>query len=71
MVVNEAGDTPFHLECISGDLEMIKCLDDGKGNLDSKYNGWERINFNNPVMISSLLYFIAIPVQRSRHSVIL
>ena len=36
--MNEAGDTPFHLECTSGDLEMIKCLDDGKGNLDSKYN---------------------------------
>ena len=37
--MNEAGDTPFHLECIRGDryLEMIKCLDDGKGNLDSKY----------------------------------
>ena len=35
--MNEAGDTPFHLECIRGDLEMIKCLDDGKCNLDSKY----------------------------------
>ena len=38
VVANEAGDSPFYLECISGDLKMIKCLDDGKGNLDSEYN---------------------------------
>lgn len=38
VVTNETtGDTPFHLECAKGDLEMIRCLNDKEGSLDGEY----------------------------------
>ena len=63
--MNEAGDTPFHLECISGDLEMIKCLDDGK--IDSKYDRGQLHFIIHPVITSipcSCMFYIPL-VQRS------